>query len=410
MSRIRIQRTRDASSPDSGAGALRATQGVTLIGRLPGGQLPDPSVSRAYRAYNELRGNVVETAISEHGMAERLPGLREGSPLRDMARMALAGGAPVVHVLLHDYVDPAQSVPVVAGMLEDFPLATLLLGDLSEDLSDRSVWGYLASRHLEGWREELRERYQVACFDLPSVRFDRWGRVYEYHDLAGQVDELRSRIQPTDAAAFAWTGSAASLRQHGWRSPSALAAGALAGVGDGSPATRLLQQEVLLPPGRRVEFSKALVLDDESVWRRDLPPRLEPIVNLVELSDDARRATFRGQVLLREGWEIPAQRTLRYFHFNLWMAASDYVFANATQAEALALAQSLEGACSQLTAANLVVGDGEGGLPVITARPEMHRSGPTLVADISARLQPWGREIDVRFQLGGGALQVQGEV
>ncbi len=383
---------------------LRITQQLTLIGRLPAG-FPNRRVERGWRTHRTEGHQLSETAVSNSSMLPLLPGREQGSTVREAARLALLAGAPLVHVLLHDIDDPTRIADGLAPALEEMPLALLLFADLSERIRDARRWVDVVVRHLEGWTLRLRETHQLALFDMPRPKFDRWGRPQAGHGFADQIAELRWRLGDVDAAAFTWTGTAEDLRRHGWRSPSALAAGAL--TGGGEPTVRLLEGGVSLPSGRSMDVSRARDFgllggaDGPDGWELDLPKAADGLINPVRILGES--ACFDGQAMLREGWEIPAQRTLRLVHYGLVQAAQHFVFRNAVHLEAIALEFALRGACERYARRGLITGADPGQLPEVSTYAETTPQ-PSLVADISARLVPWGTKVDLRFRVDRGGL------
>jgi hypothetical protein len=142
-------------------------------------------------------------------------------------------------------------------------------------------------------------------------------------------------------------------------------------------------------------------MSDEAAWRYELPEETQAALNTVRLDGDG--ALFEGQIMLREGWEIPAQRTLRHVHHALVTVAEQFVFRNAVRLEAIALEFALRVTLEEFEKQGLLTGL-SGDSPTVSARPEL-LPVPSLVAEIGARLRPWGSRVEVRFRIGGGQLE-----
>lgn len=396
--RVAVRRVR---APDTQrAQSLTNAQQLSLVGRRPE-NWPPPELWRGWRHYQDTRRHAVETAITNTSMLSILPGKEHGSPVRGEVADALLAGAPVVHVVLHDINDPQALPEHLAEIFDSMPLAVLLLSDVGQALRSTRNWAGVGARLLNGWGPALRANKQVAVFDLPGPRFDRWGRVEQTSDVDQEARKLRWAIEEVDAAAFAFTGPAESMRRHAWRSPAALAAGLL--TAGGSAQQRLLDNGIGLGEGRKLDESrvKAFGVPGGEPWAYEVSDDTRKLVNPVRLEGNA--ALFEGQTMLREGWEIPAQRTLRQVHHALVTVAEQFVFRNAVRLEAIALEFALRVTLEEFEKRGLLTGV-TGGSPTVKARPEL-LPVPSLVADIDARLRPWGTRVEVRFRVGGGALQ-----
>ena len=401
MERIRIQRVGQQS--ETSPSNMRATQVVSVIGALDGWE-PAQAHQPAFRRLEDERGMFLETAVSDLKTLDRFPGTREGSNLRDLIGLALRAGAPMVHVILHDRDDGESAHRLVSDIYDQFPLALIVFADFSLWASREPAWHIKVGRGLKAWKETLRENHQVGLFDLPPITVDRWGRPSGPEGLVEAVQDIYWTCDGVDVAAFTWTGEPNGLRRHGWRSAAAVAAGLLAKTDGGAPTARLLDREVVLPGGRYGTISRAYELDSRP-WTVSLPDAIRPLVNAVKLDDDGQTATFDGQVLLRPDWEIPAHRVLRFLYYGLYQAAQASVFRPANQMEALALAERLTDSTKLLVANDLVIGPSEEGGPEVTAWVENTENGPSMVAEISAQLRPWGKDIDLKFRLSGGAIE-----
>jgi hypothetical protein len=401
MERIRIQRVGQQS--ETSLASMRPTQMVSVIGALDGWE-PAQRHQPAFRRLEDERGLLLETAVADLEALERFPSSREGSNLRDVIGLALRAGAPLVHVVLHDRQTGEEAHRLLSSIYDQFPLALIVFADLSLWASRRDDWHVEAGRSLLAWKETLRENHQVGLFDLPPIRVDRWGRPSAPEGLAEAIQDIYWTCDGVDVAAFTWVGDPHGLRRHGWRSAAAVAAGLLAKTDGGAPTARLLDREVVLPGGRYGTLSRAYELDPRP-WSVELPAALRPLVNPVKLGDDGATATFDGQVLLRPDWEIPAHRTLRFLHHSLYQAAQDFVFRPANQLEAITLAERLRDSTQLLVANDLLVGPTPEGGPAVSAWVEETPNGMSMVAEIAAQLRPWGKDIDLKFRLGGGIIE-----
>lgn len=401
MDRVTVQQI---PTPDiARLASLKLTQQLSLVGQLPGGALPPGPMRRAWRVLRDERGTVAVTGIADASMLRILPGPEHGSSVRETARAALIGGAPMVHVVLHDQVDEPDRIPgLTAHVYDGMPLATLLFCDLSEKISKKTRWVDDVVRHLTAWKQTLHSGHKLALFDLPPPRFDHWGRPIPFEGLEEQAAELRWRLEGVDAAAFAWAGQAGLLRSQGWRSPAALAGGAL--TEGGWPATRLLDAGVELPEGRKIDGSRAYLMasDREGAWARDF--EWSPVLGINPVRLGSGFAVFEGQDLLRDALPIPAQRVLRYIHHTLVTTAEHFVFRNAVQTEAIALRFALESVCDRLAGRGLLAGVGQAGKAEVSAWVERGQT-PSLLAEIAGRVPAWSTRVDVRFRVSDGTVR-----
>lgn len=337
-----------------------------------------------------------------------LPGLTSPAPsrIRDSVMMALSVGAPRVNVILAR-VKGAQPwdlgrldvFEVLEPFLNELLSGILLFPDLGGPFDIGPGTGAPLKECVEPMlsavqrlSDTMRSRYQVGLIDLPQGA-DQDRELY--------LDMLRSLIG-ADVCMCTWRGEPHRIRAHGWRSAAAVVGGVIAA--DGVDVGRgLAGRTIQLPPGRKIRPSRRELL----VYTDEPRHRFEGEEALIQLQLHGRRQTV--QVLNEPSfrpplgdWPLPALRTVKVLHHLLVHAAEEFVFGNADEAQAMALASALQRALRRYAARGLIVGPGGSGLPDVRGNVLLRPGEASLGAVVTAVLQPWSQGVTVRVVVKPG--------
>ena len=338
-----------------------------------------------------------------------LPGLdgRVPSRVRDAVTLGLTAGAPEVDVVLARNgsampwdLDKRAVFELFESFLDELPGSAIVFPDLggpptvgpgtdipSRDRTRRFIRS--AQRIAPG----LVQRYQLGLVDSPGIASE------------DELDLLRGLVG-TDLSLCRWSGDTHRLRAHGWRSAAA-AVGGLIGS-DGSAVGRgLVGRTLALPPGRVFARSRARRL---GLSRRFLPPtptdesavllRIHPARDSAELDSEP---TFRQPV---GEWTLPALRAVKIIHHQLVRTAEGFVFRNAEESQAVALASALQRSLRPHTNRGMLVGAGGEGLPQVRGGVDTYPGEPGLHAVVTAQLRPWSQRVVVRVAVKPGSRPV----
>ena len=365
------------------------------------------------------------TACVEHLRIEAMqdltmfPGLAQAEPsrLRDALRLCFAGGAEAVDVLIVYGTDRApweidhpDVLVMFSAFLEELLGVMLLFPDAGRPILRPSRWVEdpevgLVPRHpfhpdepaariqrLIRWlRQPLEQRYQIALLDG-----------------IGMPPERVLPMTGVDVALCGWRGMARDLRTHGWRCASALVAGQLA-----RPNTSLFEgaagHVIALPPGRAVHQDRRSELEV-------LPgpmhvPQQDPRHVVLSLDDRGHRVRVDGEMCCRAPvgqWTIPALRTVKALHWQIVRSSSLITFQLVNPAQTFALQVAINEAIRPFVQAGVLVGPDASGPPIVTTEMIRDPNAPGLVANISAQVRPWCRDIKIRVGLrSGGTPEIE---
>lgn len=343
------------------------------------------------------------TAVQDFG---RLPGLDPLLPsrLRDSVVLALTAGAEAVDILAVHLsglapwnLDDERIMGLLDPFLEEMPGAMIVLPDLGGPLSTgpepmaplderRST----LERTLKRFAEGLRERYQVALFDLPP-------------DERTPDDDLFPRLAGVDAAACCWTGTPIRLRAHGWRS-AAVASAAMLAADPLDVFGAMAGRTVTLGPGRRARRDKGMLLGRAPLYEDRRPDRSEYAIQLrIEGRQDVAHVVSEGTLRRPIGaWRMPALRTAKALHRSIVRAADPFVFRPLQEAEAFKLVIALSQIIRPFADEGIIVGPGGAGAPEIDAQVDRNPATPGFVADVTAQLRPWARNVRIRVRVQPG--------
>lgn len=327
-----------------------------------------------------------------------LPGLafHHGSLIRDSVRLAFAGGAPDVDLLIAraEKVNPWDlNHPVIREQLDaflyDLPGALLTFPDLPF-AGARAMMSFIRTM-----APNFAQRFQIGLLDtVPGVDPVRLART----------------MMGADVALCNWKGSPERMNTHGWRSCAAGIAGTLVGLSS-DPAATLQERSLYLPPGRTVVGSRAPELLPLSA--RELTETEEDDTPLIH----ARLLTSRDEAIIQtEGtlrepvgeWPLPALRTAKYLHRLVLETAESFVFRTANDASAFSLANALEISVNSFVERGMLVGPSGSGGPDISGSVERSFDAPSLSATFMGSLRPWSQTIAIRVMVRpGGPPQLE---
>lgn len=340
---------------------------------------------------------------------ELLPGLTGPyrSRLRDAAILALAAGAGSVDlVVAHGGARPPWRVldrdiqECMDPFLAEIPGALLLYPDFCGPLPVGPGTEVPAAERLrEGLsgldlaRPRWTERTQTALLDHPGVTD------------ADHLTLLRA-LHGADASLCRWSGDAASLARHGWRSAAAVVAGALSGPSE-TPGRPIEGRALPLAPGRAgpPDRISALRLDEPQ------PLPVEGAEDCLELAitPGADQVLVRREPTMRApigAWTLTSLRLVKLVHRQLLETAERFVFQIVDDSMAIALAVSLQRALGDLARRGLLTGPGGAGMPQVKGGTLRSPTAPGLYAVISAQLRPWAQSIQVRISLRPGSQPI----
>ncbi len=395
----------------------RGTSGLCIVGICPTDHpwladlLPDAVV-------RDTRYRTQEAAIEHLRLRSRddikaLPGLAGTNPsrVRDAVVLGLTAGAPEVDVVLARCgdcqpweLDRRNVTELLDPFLDELHGAIIAFPDVGGPVStgpgtgtpawERRTRTVASVRQLAGG---LIQRYQVGLIDT-----------YDLDEVSRQ-DLLRSMVG-TDFALCGWTGDPDRVRAHGWRSAASAVGGLLAS--DGKDIGRgLVGRSLALPTGRSFAASRS--------HRLSLAPPSPPIDDaddhVVRLRLHRRReeAQVLGEPTFRQPigeWSVGALRAVKTVHRQLVLAADNFVFRNATDTQASALAGALQRALRPYTNKGLIVGAGGDGPPSVRGGVDNVPGEPGLNATVTAQLRPWSQKVMVRVAVRPGhrpVLEVQ---
>ena len=371
-----------------------------------------PSIGDAY-AYARVRSTrgtgdsirVDQIRFRASDDLSALPGLsgRPPSLIRDTVRLAFSAGADYVDVILARVpgrqpwdLDDEEVREVLDAFLFDQLGAMVVMPDAGGpiQLSPFSIepptarWQRV-SRTIRRWEESWRERYQLGVLDCPTSSMD-------------SIHQLLNETQGGDFVLCGWRGNPQRLLAHGWRSAGGLAAGVLAREGTG--VVQGIEGRVLqLGPGRRVHGDRSALLGLEPI----IPEveSLDEFCVLMDLHPEQNRARVRSELTCRRpfrGWPLPSVRTVKAIHYMIREAANHFVFTQVNALNAFNLSNSIRSVLGPYTRKGLLVGPDGSGSPKIHGSFDRNPEAPSLIADVTAQLQPWCRSIKVRVSLKQG--------
>jgi hypothetical protein len=395
----------------------RGTSGLCIVGICPGEHpwladlLPD-AVVRDTR-YRTEDGAIEHLRLRSRDDIKALPGLSGKSPsrVRDAVVLGLTAGAPEVDVILARCgdcnpwdLDRPKVGEMLGTFLDELHGAILAFPDVGGPVptgpgTEISSWDR-RTRTLAAVRQlapGLIHRYQVGLIDSYDL------------DEDARLDLLRSLVG-TDFALCGWSGDPSRMRAHGWRSAAAAVGGLLAS--DGADVGRgLVGRSLALPAGRTLARGREHRLG----LSPPEPPMEDHDDHVVRLRLHRRReeAQILGEPTFRQpigDWSVGALRAVKIVHRQLVRAADGYVFRNATDTQAAALAAALQRALRPFTNKGLIVGAGGEGPPSVRGGVDAIPGEPGLNATVTAQLRPWSQKVLVRVAVRPGhrpVLEVQ---
>ncbi len=338
-----------------------------------------------------------------------LPGLNGRAPsrVRDAVALGLTAGASEVDVVLARNggampwdLDRRGISELLEPFLDELPGSAVVFPDIGGPAltgpgtgipSDQRTRRFL--RTVQRLSPGLIQRYQVGLVDAPPI------------ETRDELDLLRGLVG-ADVALCRWAGEGERLRAHGWRSAAA-AVGGLVATDGGAIGRGLAGRTLHLPPGRVYARSRARDL----VLSRNLDPptpieesavqlRLHPNRDQAELTSEP---TFRQPV---GEWSLPALRAVKIIHHQLVRTAEGFVFRNADDSQAVALASALQRTLRPHSNRGMLVGSGGEGLPKVRGGVDAYPGEPGLFAVVTAQLRPWSQQVVVRVAVKPGSRPV----
>lgn len=394
MSRVSVTVGRSMTPAAAPAATPGPRAPVCLVGLAPPGmprivsRLPD-AVLRHVGAAPAAGAEVLR--LGQGFEPSLLPGIADGSRLRDAARLALASGLTQIEVILvhpdarsngASLADP-RLFALVSPLLDELPGALVVVSDAAGPPQHgphppdpaRGLTQLAALLRLLA--PVLRARFQVGMIGLgPELPRD------------GLAEAL---VRDQDVVLVGWSGP--GVAGHAWRD----AAAALAGLAGPLEVIHGVEgRRLSLPPGRPSPTRRRadLGLDQEI---GDAPADL-PMVRL-SVDADGVGATVEGDTTLRGGrgeFVLPALRTVKTLHHLVVSAAEAFVFRPVDTAHALSLMTALDFCVRPFVAAGLLIGPGGKGAPTIEAAVERNPAAPGLSATVCAQLRPWCHEIRLK--------------
>ena len=254
------------------------------------------------------------------------------------------------------------------------------------DESDHDERWLRIYRTIRRWEESWRDRYQVGAFDCPDLRLD-------------SIHNLLDLTRGGDFILCGWRGSERRLRAHGW-----IRSGFDCRCWLESNGCHSRRGRAGAGVGRRLPDSTESLgnLGEET---QEVDHSLDDFCVLMDIHPDQDRARVRTELTCRRpyrGWPLPAVRTVKALHYMVREAASHFVFNQVDALNAFNLSNSLELVLRPYISAGMLVGPGGKGAPRIQGNFDRNPLAPSLIADITAQLQPWCRQVKVHVALSLG--------
>jgi hypothetical protein len=376
-----------------------------VVGIAPEGLAPVGQTYHYAKVRSTRNSGVDQIRLNATDDLSGLPGLnsRPPSKIRDTVRLAFAAGAEMVDVVLaripglqpwdlheeearenldaflFDQLGAMVVMPDAGGPPLLTPFASAQTGER---------WNRIR-KTIRRWEESWRERYQIGAFDCPDDRLD-------------SIHQILDETQGGDFLLCGWRGTDLRLRSHGWRSAAGLASGILARKGTGV-IQGIEGRVVNLGPGRRIHGNRRLLLGGIDAMASS--DTVDEFCVLMDIHPERDRARVRTELTCRRpfrGWPIPAVRTVKAIHYMIREAASHFVFTQVNSMNAFNLSNSLQAVLRPFTSNGMLVGPGGEGPPKIRGSFDRNRDSPSLIADVTAQLQPWCRQIKVNVSLQQG--------
>jgi len=397
--------------------ARRGTSGLCVVG-IVGGDSPWLADAVPDAIVRDTRYRTADGAVEHVRLRSRhdlrvLPCLTSPVPsrLRDAVILGLTAGAPEVDVLVarNGGCQPWElHKPSISELLDPFldelPGAIVVFPDVGGPIAtgpgtEIAHWER-RTRILESAQSitpGLAQRYQVGLLDT----FDLEPEV--------QQDLLRGLVG-SDIALCGWSGDNHRLRAHAWRSAASVVGGMIASDGD-EVGIALAGRSAALPAGRAISRSRhaSLSLDE----RRPISAVEDDNTVRLQIHRQRDQVQVLGEPTFRQPvgeWSLAALRAVKIVHRQLVRAADKFVFRNATDTQASALAGALQRALRPYTNRGLLVGARGEGAPEIRGGVDAVPGEPGLHAIVTAMLRPWSQKVVVRVAVRPGhrpLLEVQ---
>lgn len=348
---------------------------------------------------------VEQVRLSSIVQARLLPSIdmKHPSRLRDALIGALSVGIDEVDFILARVPDVApwafddqEVVEMLMPFFNEVPGSMIVFPDLggpwprgrlmklADDEQRRSL---LLAAKIYG--PVFSENFQVAFFDLPQL-------------APRDLEQVFASLRGSDISVCTWSGSELNLRRHGWRSSAIFAASYICKRLD-MVTQSVVGHKIPLGSGRKIVYDRSSLLgaDDNEA----LPLIVEENCVLLNISRRGDHAEVLSEFTMRRPryeWSIPTLRTVKAIHQSIRQAADMFVFRPVKKIEAIALETAVSMVLNPFYEMGILVGENGVGKPVVKGAALPDQSIPMLSVDLSAMLQPWCQNINLKIMVKSG--------
>jgi hypothetical protein len=348
---------------------------------------------------------VEQVRLSSIIQARLLPSIdmKYPSRLRDALIGALSVGVDEVDFILARVpgiapweFDNQEVVEMLMPFFNEVPGSMIVFPDLG------GPWprGYLGNTTNDEQRRRLllaakiygsvfSENFQLGFFDLPQLP-------------TRDLEQVFASLRGSDISICAWSGSELNLRRHGWRSSAIFTASYICKRLD-MVTQSVVGHQISLGAGRKIVYDRSSLLGAEDA--EGLPLIMEENCTILEINRKGDHAEVLSEFTMRRPryeWSIPTLRTVKAIHQSIRQAADMFVFRSVKKIEAIALETAVSMVLNPFYEMGILVGENGVGKPVVKGEALPDHAIPMLSVDLSAMLQPWCQNINLKIMVKSG--------
>jgi len=348
---------------------------------------------------------VEQVRLSSIVQARLLPSIdmKHPSRLRDALIGALSVGIDEIDFILARVPDVApwafdnqEVVEMLLPFFNEVPGSIIVFPDLGgpwprgrlmNSADDEQRRSLLLAAKIYG--PVFSENFQVAFFDLPQLP-------------PRDLEQVFTSLRGSDLSVCAWTGSELNLRRHGWRSSALFTASYICKRLD-MVTQSVVGHKIPLGAGRKIVYDRSSLLGADD--NEEVPLIMEENCVLLNISGNGDHAEVLSEFTMRRPryeWSIPTLRTVKAIHQSIRQAADMFVFRSVRKIEAVALETAVSMVLNPFYEMGILVGANGEGKPVVKGEALPDQSIPMLSVDLSAMLQPWCQNINLKIMVKSG--------